>query len=37
MLVVRGSEALRDGAPVRVAKPSEKAAEKPSAKVPTDR
>ncbi len=37
ILVVRGAEALRDGAPVRVAKPSERPAEKPDVKRPSDR
>ena len=36
-LVIRGAEALRDGAPVRIAKASEKALEAPGAKRPTDR
>jgi membrane fusion protein, multidrug efflux system len=37
MLVIRGAEALRDGAPVRIAKASEKPAEKPAAKAPSNR
>jgi hypothetical protein len=32
LLVVRGAEALRDGAPVRIAKPDEKPAAKPPEK-----
>ncbi|MEN6310847.1 MAG: efflux RND transporter periplasmic adaptor subunit, partial [Acidobacteriota bacterium] len=37
MLVTRGAEALRDGAPVRIAKASEKAPQAPSGNRPTDR
>jgi multidrug efflux system membrane fusion protein len=36
-LVVRGAEALRDGAPVRIAKPAEKVQEKAPEKVPASR
>ena len=36
-LVIRGAEALRDGAPVRIAKPAEKAVASPDAKVPANR
>jgi multidrug efflux system membrane fusion protein len=37
LLVVRGAEALRDGAPVRIAKPAEKVPEKTPEKVPASR
>ena len=37
LLVIRGAEALRDGAPVRIAKAPEKAQEKPADKAPANR
>jgi multidrug efflux system membrane fusion protein len=37
ILVIRGAEALRDGAPVRIAKAAEKPLEKPAAKTPAKR
>jgi multidrug efflux system membrane fusion protein len=37
LLVVRGAEALRDGAPVRIARPAEKPPETPAEKRPANR